>query len=476
MTTDSISSPLPASALFDRAIKDNTQQRLSRPSLSYWQDAWMRLKKNGQAITSLVLVISLLLFATVFQVFWRVDPSEQDLSRISEGPRFSPKVLVAPDLAPFEELLDPNLSDTPAVVEGGPPVDAMELSAPTGFALMTPASTQGVRLKWNAVPQASGYSLSRADRDPKVTGVLGSPLAEIQGTNKISYEDTFGIEPRKYWYTLTPMLDGTTSNHSATLVVEIPKAISLTEALLINPQASVGQTINLASHPLGTDYLGRDLLSRLMHGGAVSLGIGIFAPLLSTLFGMFYGGLSGFVGGRVDHWLMRFADFVLALPFLLFVILIKITFGAGAGESGIGAMVFALVALSWTTTARLTRGQVLQLRETEFVQAAKLLGGKPFYLLVRHMLPNTLGIILVSLTFEIPRAIFTEAFLSFIGMGVVPPTPSWGTMCNDGIKVVLTHPHEFFFPALIISITVLAFNLLGDGLRDALDPRMRSVQ
>jgi oligopeptide transport system permease protein len=119
---------------------------------------------------------------------------------------------------------------------------------------------------------------------------------------------------------------------------------------------------------------------------------------------------------------------------------------------------------------------VLQLRESEFVQASRLLGAKPYYLLARHLLPNTLGVILISFTFAIPGAIFTEAFLSFIGMGVEPPTPSWGSMCNDGIQSFLTHPHEFLFPALAISVAVLAINLLGDGLRDALDPRMRSAE
>jgi oligopeptide transport system permease protein len=158
------------------------------------------------------------------------------------------------------------------------------------------------------------------------------------------------------------------------------------------------------------------------------------------------------------------------------MILFRVAMGVQAGESGVAPMLIAMIALSWTGAARLTRGQVLQLREREFVQASRLLGARPLYLLVRHLLPNTLGVILVSLTFAIPSAIFSEAFLSFIGMGVVPPTPSWGSMCNDGIKTFLVYPHEVLFPAAAISVTVLAFNLLGDGLRDALDPRMRSVE
>ena len=211
-----------------------------------------------------------------------------------------------------------------------------------------------------------------------------------------------------------------------------------------------------------------------MHGARVSLFIGIFAPLLYVLIGIAYGATAGFIGGTVDQLMMRFADFVVALPFLLFMIVFQIAFGVQAGESGIVPMLIAMVVLLWPATARLVRGQILQIREEGYIDASRLLGAKSHYLIGRHMIPNTMGVILVTLTFAVPTAIFTEAFLSFIGMGVAPPTPSWGSMCNEGIKTMLNTPHELIFPALLISITVLAFNLLGDGLRDALDARMRS--
>ena len=191
------------------------------------------------------------------------------------------------------------------------------------------------------------------------------------------------------------------------------------------------------------------------------------------LFGVVYGSTAGFIGGRPDALLMRCADFVVALPFLLFMILFKIAFGIGPGESGVYPMLIALVLLGWPSTARLVRGQILQIREEGYVAASQLLGAKTGYLIFRHMIPNTMGVILVTLTFAVPSVIFTEAFLSFIGMGVAPPTPSWGSMCNEGIRTMLSHPHELIFPAALISITVLAFNLLGDGLRDALDVRLR---
>jgi len=274
--------------------------------------------------------------------------------------------------------------------------------------------------------------------------------------------------------------DGIDEFENYTLLQVSPKlALTLDEALarnLVDVQDNVrpGDEITIEFHPLGTDYLGRDMLARLMEGARVSLFIGIVAPLLYVMVGIMYGGFAGYFGGRLDAVLMRFADFVVALPFLLFMILFKIAFGIGPGESGIFPMLIALVLLGWPATARLVRGQVLQIREQGYIEAARLLGAKDHYLIMRHIIPNTMGVILVTLTFAVPAAIFTEAFLSFIGMGVAPPTPSWGSMCNEGVKTMLSHPHELIFPALFISVTVLAFNLLGDGLTEALDSRMRS--
>jgi oligopeptide transport system permease protein len=244
---------------------------------------------------------------------------------------------------------------------------------------------------------------------------------------------------------------------------------------LLQPHARV-ERIALPAHPFGTDKLGRDVLARLIEGGRTSLLIGFAAPLLYVLAGALYGAIAGYRGGRTDTVMMAFADFIIALPFLLFVILLRIAFGIGPGDSGIVALVVALLLLSWPNTARLVRAQVLQLRSMAYVDAARLQGASGFYIVWRHMLPNVLPSILVTLSFAIPSAIFTEAFLSFIGLGVVPPASSWGTMCNEGLATLLTHPHELLFPAMFISITVLAFNLVGDGLRDALDVQTREAR
>ncbi|MBT4161547.1 MAG: ABC transporter permease, partial [Gammaproteobacteria bacterium] len=284
---------------------------------------------------------------------------------------------------------------------------------------------------------------------------------------------------REYYYAVVPT-DGIDEYESYTLLTVTPQlALTHEEAntrglAKSGDHLAVGDQITIEFHPMGTDYLGRDMLARLMEGARVSLFIGIVAPFLYVFIGIVYGGFAGYFSGKLDVLLMRFADFVVALPFLLFMILFKIAFGIGPGESGIFPMLIALVLLGWPATARLVRGQVLQIREQGYIEAARLLGAKDHYLILRHIIPNTMGVILVTLTFAVPAAIFTEAFLSFIGMGVAPPTPSWGSMCNEGVKTMLSHPHELIFPAVLISITVLAFNLLGDGLTEALDSRMRS--
>jgi oligopeptide transport system permease protein len=437
----------------------------TRPSLSYWADAWIRLKKNRQAIVSLGIVVFLVLFCTVGPLVWRVDPHQQDLSRYLEAPSFGRTAVVLPEPVPMEPIVLPAV---PARPEG---VDGASLPAPAKLEFLGNPTTLSVRLRWTPVPGAAGYLVYRSTGAPE-GDYLGLPLGRVEAGNVVSFEDTFNLEARTYHYSVVAV-NVVDSPNAATATVRPASAIALSDARAMQAKISEGEVFRFPLRPLGTDNLGRDLLARLMLGGQVSLSIGFFSPLLYLLIGVLIGGLAGYLGGGVDQWLMRITDFVLALPFLLVVILISVALGTGSGRS-IAALIIGLVALSWSGAARLTRGQVLQLRESEFVQASRLLGARPGYLLFRHLLPNTLGVILVSLTFAIPACIFTEAFLSFIGMGVKPPTPSWGNMAENGYNTFLTSPHLFLFPSLVISAAVLAFNLLGDGLRDALDPKLRS--
>ncbi|MFT5482714.1 MAG: oligopeptide transport system permease protein [Halieaceae bacterium] len=445
-------------------------EQIDRPSMSYWQDVWRRLRSNLRALTSLYLVLGLIAFTLLGPLVWDVDPSMQDLEQISQGPTMGRTALLVAERSPIPSINSRSLSAEAArrKTEGTP-----------SLRLLGEAHTEGVTIAWNPLPGASSYKIFRHELEPSSIDDLGLPLAEV-GTGQLSYHDSLSLEATTYYYSVVPLIAQQPGESFWTQLVETQQAITLSDAHfrgLVDSATDLsllGQSIRLAAHPMGTDSLGRDMLARLMWGARTSLFIGLIAPLIYVGFGLLYGGFAGYVGGRMDNALMRFADFVIALPFLLFMILFKIAFGIGPGESGIGPLLVALVLLSWPATARLVRGQVLQIREEPYVAAARLMGAGPHYLVLRHMLPNVMGVLLVSLTFAIPSAIFTEAFLSFIGMGVVPPTPSWGSMCNDGIRTMLSHPHELIFPALLISITVLAFNLLGDGLRDAMDARLRA--
>lgn len=221
-------------------------------------------------------------------------------------------------------------------------------------------------------------------------------------------------------------------------------------------------------HWFGTDGLGRDMWERVWEGAKVSLFIGVVTALITGVVGTLVGGTAGFFGGKLDMITMRIIDILIALPPLIFVILIMLYFG-----SGLMPIILAIAITGWLGLARLVRGQVLSLKEQEFVLAARTLGASSSRLILRHLIPNTLGIIIVSLTFAIPGAIFTEAFLSFIGLGIRAPQTSWGQLANLGIQSMRSYPYQLIIPSIFISVTMLSLQLLGDGLRDALDPRLR---
>jgi peptide/nickel transport system permease protein len=221
-------------------------------------------------------------------------------------------------------------------------------------------------------------------------------------------------------------------------------------------------------HPLGTDKLGRDILSRILHGGRISLLVGVSTVTLSLAIGLIVGSMSGFFGGWIDQLLMRLVDILVAFP----GILLAIAFTAVLGP-GLDHVVLALCLIGWTSYARLVRGEILALREREFVQAARALGCHPQRIIWRHLLPNLLPPLLIQATFGLAAAIVAEGSLSFLGLGVEPPTPSWGSMLNDGRQFLLVAPHLTTYPGLAIMITVLALNLVGDALQDRLDNRNR---
>jgi len=242
---------------------------------------------------------------------------------------------------------------------------------------------------------------------------------------------------------------------------------------------------------LGADNLGRDLYTRTLYGTRVSLAVAMVAGTVSLMIGLIYGVISGYLGGRVDDFMMRVVDFLYGMPLLIVVILMQVFFKSlqrrGTDEGGLvnfvldidqalGGMFFIFIvlgALSWLSMARIARGQTLSVKQKEYIEAARATGVRPPRIIFKQILPNILGPCIVQETLQIPSYILTEAFLSFIGLGVNAPVPSWGIMINEAFQGLRSHPHELFPPAIALTVTVLAFNFLGDGLRDAFDPRLR---
>lgn len=240
--------------------------------------------------------------------------------------------------------------------------------------------------------------------------------------------------------------------------------------LLIDGQVaqSGGLSLNMRN-PFGTDQLGRDVLVRQMYGARISLMVAAAAVLTNFVIGVIYGGISGLLGGRVDAVMMRFVEIVATIPLTLYVILMMVVL-----QSGLLSVVLAIGTVYWVDMARVVRGQILTLKSQDYVAAARTMGASTSRILFKHLLPNAFGPILVTLTMLIPSAIFIESFMSFIGLGVTPPQASWGTLTSEAVETLRAYPHQLLFPAIAISLTMLAFNFLGDGLRDALDPRLAS--
>ena len=225
------------------------------------------------------------------------------------------------------------------------------------------------------------------------------------------------------------------------------------------------------SHFFGTDELGRDIFTRVCKGGRVSLIIAIIGAAIDMSIGLIYGGLSAYSGGRTDTIMMRIVEILSSIPYLITAILVSLIFG-----KGIFSIIIAMTITGWCFTARLVRGQVLQIKNQDFILAAQALGTGSFKIIIKHLLPNTVSIMIIALTFDIPSFIFGEAFLSYIGLGIQPPYTSWGVLASEAQKTMLFYPYQLFFPALFISLTILSLQIIGDALRDAMDPHLRKYK
>ncbi|MEZ3486886.1 MAG: ABC transporter permease [Lachnospiraceae bacterium] len=235
--------------------------------------------------------------------------------------------------------------------------------------------------------------------------------------------------------------------------------------------ASARSQMMSSAHWLGTDSTGRDLWVRIWMGGRVSLSIGLIAAVVNMCVGAVIGGLCGFYGGKLDMIVMRIVDILYGIPSLIITILVVMVLG-----KGIAPLIIAMCVVGWIGTCRFVRGEVYRIKEQDFVLAAKVLGIPDFKIIVKHIIPNILGMLITNLCMAIPGAIFQEAFLSYVGLGVTPPNCSWGVICKEGIAYLRNSPHQVLIPAFFVCTTMLALNLLGNGLRDAVDPKLRGTE
>lgn len=405
----------------DKSEKD--AEKVSRKSLTFWQDASRRLRKNAVAMVSLIVISVIILIAIFVPMMWHLSYSDQkldfsnipmtlELYKISDGKYIymnkEYKVLdVSEDgtLLGMRQMKKDDTNNQKYIYD----YDGKQLVVDYSYFLKA-------KKEFNKLE-------SKAKKDPTIN------MAEAQ----LNLENAKKVEVT---------LDGT----------EILPSLN----------------VKNKSYIWGTDNLGRDLFIRVVQGGRISLIVAFVAAFVNFIIGVLYGGISGYFGGKVDNIMMRIVDIISSIPTLLYVILLMVIM-----ENGLLPIIVALSATYWLGMARLVRGQVLSLKEQEFVMAAQTLGASTKRIMLKHLIPNIMGPIMVSITMQIPNAIFTEAFLSFVGLGISAPMASWGSLCNDALTAFMTYPYQLFFPALTISVTILAFNLFGDGLRDALDPKQR---
>ena len=384
----------------DRSVKEIPEKM--RPSLTYWQDAWRRLKNHTLAMIGLTGVVVIVLIAVFGPMFTSVSYSDQNLDYANVPPRL--------EIYQLDEDLNVFLT--------------------------------------------SDYKVLQISDKGKILGRL--PRTKTDAIKKI-YTYEYEGEPvaLDFSYNLLKDKQGYPYDFSFTY-----KGEEYSEPL---------KKVQNRTYLFGSDILGRDLMVRVIYGARISLTVALVASLVNLFIGVVYGSISGFEGGRTDGIMMRIVDILNSIPLVLYVILIMVL----VGNRGLWTMIIALGSVYWVVMARLVRGQVLSLKNQEFVMAARALGVSKGHIIFRHLIPNALGPIIVSMTMMIPSAVFTEAFIGFIGLGVSAPMASWGTLANDALQGLLSYPYQLFYPSMAIALTMLSFNFLGDGLRDALDPRLR---
>ncbi len=385
--------------LLDDSIKQG--QQISRPSRTYWQDAWRMLRKNILAMIGLFTIIVITLTAIFVPMFSEISYSDQQPGYGNIPPRF-------------------------------------------GITKLWDGQYVYVHNEYKFIEVSENGELISAPKVVKEDMINATKTYEINGKEVVL----------DYSYAKRAKKNGGIKYKIFVDGEEI--------------DSTIVKTVNNKTNILGTDGLGRDVWIRILYGARISLTVGLVASLVNLLIGVIYGGISGYEGGRVDNVMMRIVDIINSVPSLLVVILLMVVY-----KPGLTTIIATIGLIYWVGMARLVRGQVLSLKEQEFVLAARTIGVSKFKIIMKHLIPNAMGPIIVSLTMSIPSAIFTESFLSFIGLGVSAPEASWGTLANDALGGIRSYPYQLVAPSVAIAVTMFAFNFLGDGLRDALDPRLR---